>query len=413
MPISIDMRIPIVMLIVVLLLTAITDVLIWLNIRHFQRSRKEANIYAMIAAVCWIYLIVALSLPRRDSDSDLLVVMWMLYGYISVYIPKMIYLIAAAFGWLPHLWKKPAFNSGLWVGLPLAFLTFIAIWWGALVGRKEIEVKKVEIESAKLPAAFNGYKVVQFSDAHVGTWGNDTAFISRMVDVINFQNPDLIVFTGDIVNRETREVEPFIKTLSRLKAKDGVISVLGNHDYGDYITWKSSGERDANNALLRKYQEKDMGWRMLNNSHTCIIRDSDSIMVIGVENWGEPPFKQYGDLKKAYPSDSVAGKHLNDSNFKLLLSHNPEHWRLEASKTSNIDLTLSGHTHAMQFMVAMGGWRWSPAQYRYDNWAGLYTAAAPDGKTSSLYVNVGSGEVGLPFRIGAIPEITVITLKSK
>ncbi len=253
-------------------------------------------------------------------------------------------------------------------------------------------------EFADLPEDFDGYKIVQFSDFHVGTYGSDTAFVSEVVDVMNGLGADAIFFTGDIVNRRTGELTPFVKPLSRLHAPDGVYSILGNHDYGDYCTWESDADK-AENLEEMKSLQKEMGWELLNNSTVYLREGADSIALVGVENWGEPPFKAYGDLDKAYPNQS-------DSVFKILLTHNPMHWveRISGNDTVNIDLALSGHTHAMQMQI--GGW--SPSKWRYPTWGGLY---GDESGAHKLYVNIGLGTVAIPARIGATPEITLITLK--
>ena len=404
------MRIPLITVIILFLLSFLCDWTIWSDIRHKAHRKIWSRLYAVSAVVCWIFLIVTLCLPRRSQDDGILTVMWMLYSYSTVYIAKTVYTIFSLLGRIPRLWGARARNLGLWAGMPLGLLTFICMWWGVFVTRHELQVNRVEIVSERIPKPFDGYRITQFSDAHVGTWGNDTTFISALVDSVNATRPDLIVFTGDIVNRETGELEPFLKVLRRLKAKDGVISVLGNHDYGDYVDWRHPSERDANNALLAVWQ-RQMGWRLLNNTHTFLTRDSDSIAIIGVENWGEPPFHQYGRLDKAYPHSADTAASLTDARYKILLSHNPEHWNREVTDVSNIDLTLSGHTHAMQMMVSVGDWKWSPSQYRYEYWGGLYSRGRADGGEALLYVNIGCGEVAIPFRIGATPEITLFTLR--
>lgn len=214
------------------------------------------------------------------------------------------------------------------------------------------------------------------------------------MDLINAQQTDLIVFTGDIVNTKASELEPFENILAQLKAPDGVFSILGNHDYGPYHNWPTTEAQDQN---IRDVQNKQasMGWQLLNNDHVILKRATDSIALIGVENNGEPPFSQYSDLPKAMEGTEQCS-------FKLLLSHNPTHWRREVLDT-DIDLMLAGHTHAMQFAVG----RLSPSQFMYPEWSGLYM----EGK-QGLHVNVGLGYIGrMPLRFGAWPEITVITLK--
>lgn len=405
------MRIPVPAAITLFIISFLVDWLIWTDIRKYADRKVWSRIYAISSVACWAFLLVTLLLPRRDLDSDIQSLMWMLYSYITVYFAKLIYVIFSLLGRIPQIWKSHRINSGLWVGMPLGLLVFIAMWYGVIVTRHEVEVNHVEISSPRIPKSFNGYTIAQFSDAHVGTWGKDTTFISNLVDSINNLHPDLIVFTGDIVNRHTPELEPFLHVLSRLNAKDGVVSVLGNHDYGNYADWKSQNEQDANNALLAIWQ-RQMGWQLMNNTHRFLVNGTDTIALIGVENWGEPPFHQYGRLEDAYPMSKDSIHNLNDDKYKILLSHNPEHWNREVSHTTNIDLTLSGHTHAMQFMISLGNWKWSPSKYRYPQWAGLYERIAPDGTPSKLYVNIGCGEVAMPFRVGATPEITLFTLKS-
>lgn len=285
------------------------------------------------------------------------------------------------------------------------------LWWGALVTRHQINIVNITYVSDRLPESFDGYKIVQISDLHVGTWGEDTGFISAFVDSVNAQHPDLILFTGDIVNRQTTEMAPFLSVLTRLKARDGVYSVLGNHDYGDYINWPTPQDKAENMALMKAWQ-RQIGWRMLNNETVDIINGGDTIKLIGVENWGEPPFRQYGHLTDAYPISRDSVCNLMDHRFKILMTHNPEHWRRESSEISNIDLTLSGHTHAMQMAIEIGSFRWSPAIFKYEEWGGLYRRNNRNGNPVDIYVNVGAGEVGMPFRLGAAkPEITVITLR--
>jgi hypothetical protein len=324
--------------------------------------------------------------------------MWMLFIVISVYFSKITFVVFDLIASIPRLFKRRRIK---WISLAggiLAVVVFLSMWWGALVNRFRLDVKYVEIPVENLPAAFDGYRIIQISDLHTGTYGSDTTFVSHFVDRINSLEGDVIMFTGDIVNRHSEELIPFIAPLSRLDAPDGVISILGNHDYGDYHNWTSLDDKAADRQHLLNYQ-KQMGWQLLLNSHELIHHGTDSIAVIGVENIGDPPFKIYGSLKDSYPE-------LNDSVTKILLTHNPAHWVQDIAdhNDKNIALTLSGHTHAMQ-IEAFGI---SPASWRYDQWGGLYYDKS--GKRP-LYVNIGAGTVGLPMRLGATPEITVITLK--
>lgn len=404
------MRIPLIAAMALAILSILLDGYIWGGIKRALGIRsKWAMLYLVSSVLCWLFLIATYCIPRRSADGDILIIMWMLYAYLSVYIVKFCYVIFSIIGLWPLFFKHKPWKTGIVIGVPLGLVCFIAIWYGAIVGRKNIDINRVVIESSKLPSGFNEYRIVQFSDAHVGTWGNDTLFISHIVDSINSLKPDLILFTGDIVNRKSVELEPFVNIFRRLRAKDGVYSVLGNHDYGDYVDWPSPKEKEDNLNYLKKLQQ-EMGWHLLNNEKSFIVNGTDSIAIIGVENWGEPPFKQYGDLNKAYPYSKDSVFNVNDKRFKILLSHNPEHWNQHVSKETNINLTLSGHTHAMQLILRIGNHIWSPSKYKYEQWAGLYQRSNNNGEETRVYVNIGSGEVGMPFRIGANPEITEITL---
>lgn len=272
------------------------------------------------------------------------------------------------------------------------------MWWGATINRFHIDVNRVEVHVDGLPEEFEGITIAQFSDLHTGTFGTDTTFVGKLVDRINSLHPDIIVFTGDIVNRSSDEMRPFTTVLNRLHAPEGVYAILGNHDYGDYHNWPSAESKQANmNELYCLYSLTSM--KLLRNETTWLHRGNDSIALIGVENIGDPPFTIYGSLTQAYPN-------LQDSNAKILLTHNPQHWvdSISSDPKANVALTLSGHTHAMQIEVA----GISPAALRYQTWGGLYNA--PDGHRH-LYVNIGTGTVGIPMRLGATPEITLITLR--
>lgn len=406
------MRIPVITVIILFLFSILVDIYIAADIRGSARRRGWAVAYMAVSLLCWAFLVVTLCLPRRSADSGILTVMWMLYSYLTVYLAKFTYVICSLLGRLLRKVFKPEtrLHPSRWVGAVVALSTFIVMWVGVAHTRRHIVVNRVDISSPSIPRPFSGYTIAQISDLHVGTWGTDTTFVSALVDSVNSLDPDLIVFTGDIVNRETSELLPFKGVLSRLKARDGVLSILGNHDYGDYMDWEKPEDRESNNSLLASCQ-RDMGWTLLNNERRFIIRGNDSIMVIGVENWGDPPFPVYGDLDKALSPDSDSVCHQNDRRYKILLSHNPEHWNRVVSHETNIGLTLAGHTHAMQVMFDFGGWKWSPAKYRYEQWGGLFERLNDHGQPTKLYVNIGSGEVGMPARLlSAYPEITLLTL---
>lgn len=393
------MRLPILTMIILIVVNVFVDIYIWRCIVNKERKRWPGVVYAWSSLFFIIFIIVTVALPRRSgSDTVLLAVMWMLYTYLSVYISKYVFCIISFIGLIPRLWRGKRWRAMNIIGSVAAIAVFVTMWWGALINRTRYQIKEVEIEFADLPDAFDGYRVLQFSDFHVGTYGSDTTFVSEIVDVINNQSADLVLFTGDIVNRRTDELLPQVKPLSRLKAADGVYSILGNHDYGDYKKWPSAEMKSENMDMMYRLQ-RDMGWNLMNNRSEYIRRGNDSIALIGVENWGDPPFTVYGDLDKAYPMQS-------DSTFKILMTHNPAHWseKIADNDTVNIALSLSGHTHAMQCQIGS----WSPAEWRYDNWGGLYDDLSSRHK---LYVNIGLGTVALPARIGATPEITVLTLR--
>ena len=393
------MRLPILIMIILILLNAAVDFYIFKVLKQRVKYKFVSKLHLWLSIAFTIAVIVVISLPRRSgSDASLLAVMWSLFAYMSVYVSKYILIVFDGIASIPHFWFKHRWKIVSMCGLALSFITFGFMWWGALINRYDINVNEVDVEILNLPESFEGYRVAQISDLHLGTYHKDTLFISTLVDSINNLDVDVVVFTGDIVNRTTNELAPFITTLSRIKARDGVYSILGNHDYGDYSDWASDEDKKANNDLMSDYQCK-MGWNLLLNETRYLKRGNDSIAVIGVENVGDPPFKNYGSLKDAYPD-------LNDSTVKILLSHNPAHWEREISNHNerNIALTLSGHTHAMQ--ISLLGI--SPASFRYKYWSGLY---ADDSNRQKLYVNVGVGTVAMPMRIGANPEITILKLK--
>jgi len=287
------------------------------------------------------------------------------------------------------------------VALGLAAIPFASLIYGMIQGKYNYKVLKYALEFDDLPEAFDGYTLTQISDVHSGSFDNKKK-VEYAVDLVNQQQSDLILFTGDLVNNVVEEMLPWKKIFGTLKATDGVYSILGNHDYGDYVRWPSETEKSENLASLKQLQ-KDMGWNLLLNEHTTLERGDGQLKLIGVENWGAGGFKKAGDLDKACEG-------VSDSDFKILMSHDPSHWKEQVKQDDrNFQLTLSGHTHGMQFGIEIPGWiKWSPVKYRYEYWAGIY-------EEFGRYINVnrGFGFIGYPGRVGIWPEITVIKLKKK
>ena len=287
------------------------------------------------------------------------------------------------------------------LSLGVAAIPFTALLYGMIKGKYNFKVLKYELEFADLPDAFDGFTMTQISDIHSGSFDNKNK-INYAVDLINKQKSDIILFTGDLVNNVADEMDDWKELFSSLSAKEGVFSVLGNHDYGDYVRWNNNEEKIKNLNKLKKIQS-EMGWNLMLNENFFIERQNQKIVIIGVENWGENGFKQAGDLDLAY-------KNVNDNDFKILLSHDPSHWKtIVKNDDRNFQLTLSGHTHGMQFGIEIPGWiKWSPVKYRYENWAGVY-----EEKGRFINVNRGFGFLGYPGRVGIWPEITVIKLRKK
>lgn len=303
--------------------------------------------------------------------------------FLCINVPK------ALFSILMPLVKKTA------IGLGIALLAMAYLIFGATEGKRYFQVKETTIESKDVPQAFDGYRIVQLSDMHVGSWNGDTQAMEKAVSMINDLQPDLIVFTGDLVNNLASELDNFIPVFSKLKAKDGVYSVLGNHDYSTYVHWENP--EDQKEELVRlKQKQAEMGWTMLNNRHIKLYHQNDSIALIGVENSGRPPFPDYAKL-----SEAMQG---TEGMFQILLSHDPTHWRREVLSQTDIQLMLAGHTHAMQTKI----FGFTPAQFIYAENDGLYREGE-----QMLYVNIGLGHLLYPMRLGAWPEITLLTLKKK
>lgn len=286
------------------------------------------------------------------------------------------------------------------LGMGAAAIPFTSLVWGMLKGATDFHVKRITLRYPNLPAAFDGFRILQISDLHVGSYGDNAEPLQRAVRMINEQAADLVVMTGDLVNNVAPEAEPHLAALSQIRSKHQPLSILGNHDYGDYVQWESPAVKTANLDRLKAHH-RTAGWDLLLNEHRIIEKDGERLAILGVENWSSHlNFPRYGDLKAAHRGAA-------DVPFKVLLSHDPSHWDAQVLPDyHDIDLVLSGHTHGMQFGINIPGFKWSPVQYVYKQWAGLYEK----GKRR-LYVNTGLGYIGYPGRVGFLPEITVIELK--
>jgi hypothetical protein len=285
-----------------------------------------------------------------------------------------------------------------YVSLTFAAVPFLSFMYGIFKGAYRYTIHRTTIKSPKIPPAFDGLKIIQISDIHTGSFTNPDG-LEKAFSMVLKEKPDVIFFTGDLVNNIYTETEGFIDTYRKLKAPMGVYSIFGNHDYGDYMQWDSKEEQLKAQAELRNVH-KQAGWRLLWDELVELEREGQKIALIGIQNWGARGFTKYGDLAKAYTG-------ADNYPYKILLSHDPSHWDHQVTtEYKNIDLTLSGHTHGMQFGVEIPGIKWSPIKYMYPNWAGLYQNGE-----QYLYVNRGLGFLGYPGRVGIWPEITVINLK--
>ncbi len=284
-----------------------------------------------------------------------------------------------------------------WIGLLAGGGLFSSLVYG-FSNKYRYQVKRMRLNFAGVPAAFRGMKVVQLSDIHCGSFTDKEAVI-KGVEMVMKEKPDLILFTGDLVNNIADEMTDYMDVFDKLNAPLGVYSVLGNHDYGDYASWNNEDEKIENLEKLKQIHGT-LGWRLLMNEHVVLKKDEDQIVLIGVENWSaKARFPKHGDLERAY--DGAKGYP-----FKILMSHDPSHWDAQVRKFyPDINLMLSGHTHGMQFGIEIPGFRWSPVQYVYRQWAGLYEKGE-----QKLYVNRGFGFIGYPGRVGILPEISVFEL---
>ncbi|MCQ2131659.1 MAG: metallophosphoesterase [Bacteroidales bacterium] len=349
---------------------------------------KDSSLYVKLLqwlpTILFFFGILGLQIGGAESN-------WAIKLFFAVVLcfmlPKLFFVILSLLGRLIHL--QGAFNLA---GATFGVLFLICAAYGMTIGWKTPVVREVDLHFENLPESFEGYTIVQISDWHLGTYRPHPQTIRKEIELANEANADAIVFTGDIINGNPVELEPFREMLSTLKSKDGVFSIMGNHDYCMYGS-DHTPEGIRRNIEIVQDMERSFGWNLLLNENKLITRGSDTLAIVGVENDGTPPFPQYADLDKAQSGTDGAA-------FKVLLSHDPTHWRRSVLPDTDIDLTLSGHTHAMQFKV-LG---FSPSRFAYKEWGGLYEEGQ-----RKLYVSTGSGG-NVAFRFGAWPEIIKITL---
>jgi len=382
-------------------------ILLWLGTDFY--FYQVIQTLASSSPFLWLYWLIDLLLIggvvtafllRRGSGLQQKLISWMMTLMLLSFVPRLFSLPILAIEDVTRLFRGFP-PRALWVSefaLGTAAVLFLIVIFGITRGRHFYRVRRETIYFPDLPKAFEGFTITQITDVHSGSF-TDAAGVQKGLDLVNEQDSDVILFTGDLVNNQASEMERWIPAFSGLKASMGKFSVLGNHDYGDYIQWETPEAKVANLNRLKEVHA-EVGFRLLLDEAVTLKKDGQSITLLGVENWGKGGFHQYGDLDRA-----TAG--VPDDAFKVLMSHDPSHWEgVTLGHQHHIHLTLSGHTHGMQFGIELFGFKWSPIKYVYKQWAGLYRQ-----KDRFLYVNRGFGFLGLKGRIGMWPEVAVLTLR--
>ena len=363
-------------------------------------------IYWGLSLVMLVLLIIAGSRFQQLRDPSRFFGIMLIMGiFLMLYVPKLFFNLTQLLGDLAQLLSDLLGSKEIklkkWFLIPgtvLAAFLFVSFGMGMARGRTHVKVFRETVKITKLPDAFNELRIVQLSDIHLAGFYRHPGHIRKVVDMVNGLEPDLICFTGDMVHNFSEELDPFVAILNDMQAPLGKYAILGNHDYGAYFNWDTREEEAANLDRV-KAQIRASGFDLLLNEHRTITLNGESLEIVGVENWGKPPFPQLGKLDRA-----MSG--VDPDRIKILLSHDPSHWDLQIMDKEDIALTLSGHTHGMQFGIEIGRFRWSPSRWTYKHWAGLYTENG-----QQLYVNRGLGYTGFPGRVGIRPEITLLTLQ--
>lgn len=387
--------------ILVLLLVLIVVPPVYLDLTYVRQAGKRwLRVLLYLPNIVMLLAAIALTMFESYSSQNAYLTNVFLTLFLGFIVTEA---IAAFFLFLAYFWKsKPRTRNLFHVLAVVASVgNLYVIIMGTTYGKYHIVEAPAVIEIDDLPDSFDGYRIVQLSDFHIGTYRKNPRFVEKVVEAVNRRHADMIVFTGDMVNYNADEILPFLPILKRLNAKDGVYSVMGNHDYMPYFRWKTERDRVANIVQLQN-NERSLGWTLLLNENRMITRGQDSLAIIGVENDGLPPFPQRGDLKKAQKGlpATVKGRPL----CKILLSHDPSHWRRRVLPETDIQLMLAGHTHGGQFKL----FGIVPIALLMKEWGGLYSEGS-----RQLYVSTGLGEALLAFRYGIWPQIDIITLKKK
>ena len=392
-------------------MAVITILLDWYIIKRISICGKKwiKRLYIFSVALVYLLIIIALasykSFSNADSHAYMQLILWVILLFFLSVVPKLVY---AIFSFLDYLvqWVRHR-HSGIFkrIGIICAFLVLGVMIWGATGGRNRIVVKEVTLESNKLPADFDGYKIAFFSDLHIGNLPTKSTLAERMVAKINSLNPDIVVNGGDLVNMDARELNTKYQTiLSGIKSSDGVYAVIGNHDLGIYMHEPDITVEQNIQMLEDKY--KSMGWNLLLNDTRYIKRNNDSISISGIKY---PKDTRLNANVDGFGADNLDKTYegVPDSTYNIMISHTPQKWN-DILRYGISDLTLSGHVHAMQMKFGFGKNKWSPAEWMYERWSGLYNEG-----DKYLYINDGMGYVMFPMRISAYPEITLITLKKQ
>ncbi|MBD1386749.1 metallophosphoesterase [Mucilaginibacter rigui] len=383
----------------ILIIWLLTDIYFFQAVKTLTANPIIHVAYRLIDFVLIAGMVAIIFVRRSGKTAQLLITMLMAFMLLT-FVPRLFSLPVLLAEDITRLFRDFP-QRAIWVSeltVALAAVIFFVVLFGITRGRHFYRVRRETLYFPDLPEAFDGFSVTQLSDIHSGSFTSDSG-VQKGLDLVNAQASDVILFTGDLVNNKASEMDRWIPAFSKLQAAYGKFSVLGNHDYGDYVRWESETAKQHNLVRLKQVHG-DIGFKLLLNESVSVNKDGQSITLIGVENWGKGGFHKYGDLEKA--ANGIA-----DGSFNILMSHDPSHWdAVTLGHHKHIHLTFAGHTHGMQFGIELFKFKWSPIKYVYKQWAGLYEQAG-----KYLYVNRGFGFLGLKGRIGMWPEVAVITLK--